>query len=121
MNQTKTIKSLLTIMIAASALSLTACGGGDGGGSSPLPAGKVGTVGDGINASEFDAIQCGMNKDQVQAIVGDLPTSISGDKTGWNYQYPGTGYSASLWFPGGALKAKNNYLGSKDGQSVLCP
>lgn len=81
MNQTKTAKRLLTVLIAAAAVSLAACGGGDSGGatSGDLPAGKVGTVGDGVNAAEFEAIKCGMNKDQVNAIVGDAPTEIVSD------------------------------------------
>ena len=77
MNQTKTAKRLLTILIAAAAMSLAACGGGGSGDS--LPEGKVGTVGDGVNAAEFEAIKCGMNKDQVNAIVGDAPTEIVSD------------------------------------------
>lgn len=116
-----TTRRFFAVMFMGLALTLTACGGGSSDGGSPLPAGKIGTVGDGINASEFEAIQCGMNKDQVQAIVGDLPTSITGDNSGWYYQYPGLGYSASLWFPNGALKAKNNYQGAKSVESVLCP
>lgn len=76
--------TLLAALLCA--LALTACGGGDS--SSPtsgdLPSGKVGTVGDGINAAEFEAIQCGMNKDQVMAIVGDGPTANAGDVL-WNW------------------------------------
>lgn len=87
MNQTKTAKRLLTVLIAAAAMSIAACGGGDSGSATAgdLPSGKVGTVGDGINAAEFEAIQCGMNKDQVTAIVGDSPTIVAQD-IGWIYK-----------------------------------
>lgn len=120
MNQTKTTKRLLTVLIAAAAVSLAACGGGGGGDStdSVLPAGKVGTVGDGVNASEYNALQCGMTKDQVQAIIGDLQTSISTDNAIWFYKFPT--YSVSVWFPSGVLASKNNYKGAASVDSTRC-
>ena len=89
MNQTKTAKRLLTILIAAAAMSLTACGGGSDSSDigSVLPKGAVGTNGDGINQSEYKAIACGMSTEQVQAIIGDLPTTVV-SSTFWAYTYP---------------------------------
>ena len=89
MNQTKTAKRLLTVLIAAAAMSLAACGGGGDSGDS-LPEGKVGTVGDGVNAAEFAAIQCGMNKDQIIAITGDGPNASynNGQGLGWTLTDP---------------------------------
>ena len=89
MNQTKTAKRLLTLLIVAAAMSLAACGGGDSGGDS-LPEGKVGTVGDGVNAAEFAAIQCGMNKDQIIAVTGDGPSASynNGQGLGWTLTDP---------------------------------
>ena len=106
MNQTKTAKRLLTVLIAAAALSLTGCGGGDSGSATTgeLPSGKVGTVGDGLNAAEFEAIQCGMNKDQVSAIVGDGPTSTLGELV-WNYAI-GSNYSQIAFTAGGNVNGK---------------
>lgn len=119
MKQIKTAKRLLILLFAAASLSLVACGGGDGDSTeSLLPAGKVGTVGDGVNASEYNALQCGMNKDQVQAIIGDLPTSISTDNAIWFYKYPTN--SVSVWFPSGVLASKNNYKGSASVDSTRC-
>lgn len=88
MNQTKTAKRLLTILIAAAAMSLAACGGGGSGDS--LPEGKVGTVGDGVNAAEFAAIQCGMNREQVIAITGDGPNKDFGTAIQWSLSDPYT-------------------------------
>ena len=106
MNQTNTTKRLLTILIAAAAMSLAACGGGDSGSatSGDLPSGKVGTVGDGMNAAEFEAIQCGMNKDQVMAIVGDGPTSTLGELV-WNYAI-GSNYSQVAFTAAGNVNGK---------------
>ena len=119
MKQTKTAKRLLTILIAAAALALTACGGGSSDTTEGvLPAGKVGTVGDGVNAEEYNALQCGMTKDQVQAIIGDLQTSISTDNAIWFYKYPT--YSVSVWFPSGVLASKNNYKGAASVDSTRC-
>lgn len=105
MNHTKTAKYLLTILVAAAALSLAACGGGDSGGNA-LPAGKVGTVGDGVNAAEFEAVQCGMNKDQVTAIIGDAPTVIGGDVV-WNWNYPATFTQIAFNTPTGSVVYKS--------------
>jgi hypothetical protein len=84
MNQTKTAKRLLTVLIAAAAMSLAACGGGDSGSpASLLPAGAVGTKGDNVNLSEYEAITGGMNMDQVKAIVGDAPNVVGTEYLGW--------------------------------------
>jgi outer membrane protein assembly factor BamE (lipoprotein component of BamABCDE complex) len=96
--------TLLATLLCA--LALTACGGGDS--SSPtsgdLPSGKVSTVGDGINATEFEAIQCGMNKDQVTAIVGDAPTSTLGELV-WNYAV-GSNYTQIEFTGSSTVKSK---------------
>ena len=107
MNQTKTAKRLLTVLIAAAALSLAACGGGDSGSATTgdLPSGKVGTVGDGMNAAEFEAIQCGMNKDQVMAIVGDGPTVTAGDVL-WNWNYSTNFSQIAFTTPTGVVQYK---------------
>jgi len=80
-------KSTLVVALMC-ALALTACGGGGSGDS--LPEGKVGTVGDGVNAAEFAAIQCGMNKDQIIAITGDGPSASynNGEGLGWTLTDP---------------------------------
>jgi len=105
MKNTNTIKRFLTVLLAAAAMSLAACDGGDSGGDS-LPEGKVGTVGDGVNAAEFAAIQCGMNKDQVTAIVVDSPTSTFGD-LGWDYKYVGGSHTQISFNVGGVVSGKN--------------
>lgn len=77
------------ILIAlASAGALTACGGGGDATETSVPAsvsllpdGKVGTAGDLVNKAEYEAITCGMTKEQVMAVVVDQPTSVSGDMT----------------------------------------
>jgi hypothetical protein len=96
MNKIKTTRSLLSAVIVAAALGLVACGGGGDSkdAASVLPAGKVGTVGDGVNASEYAAIQCGMNKDQVLAIIGDAPTNVFGNQLEFNQP----GYNVSIGF-----------------------
>ena len=108
MNQTKTAKRLLTILFAVAAMSLAACGGGDSGSatSGDLPSGKVGTVGDGMNAAEFEALQCGMNKDQVMAIVGDEPTADLGGLV-WNYINGSNGSQIAFTNADGVVKGKN--------------
>ena len=108
MKNTNTIKRLLTVLLAAAAMSLAACGGGDGGSATTgeLPSGKVGTVGDGLNAAEFEAIQCGMNKDQVMAIVGDAPTIIA-QEVGWIYSYTATFSDVIFSAPNGVVKSKS--------------
>jgi hypothetical protein len=99
-----------TALLAA--LALTACGGGDSGGDA-LPAGKVGTVGDGVNAAEFEAIQCGMNKDQVFAIVGDAPSQSynNGEGFGWTLTDP---YVVVYFKNTGVLREK---ISAKKGQA----
>ena len=103
MNQTKTAKRLLTVLIAAAAMSLAACGGGGSGDS--LPEGKVGTVGDGVNAAEFAAIQCGMNADQIIAITGDGPSESygNGQGLGWTLTDP---YVSVYFKDSGLLREK---------------
>ena len=108
MNKIKTTRSLLSAVIVAAALGLVACGGGDDSkdAASILPAGKVGTIGDGVNASEFAAIQCGMNKDQVTAAIGDAPTTTFGD-LGWDYKYAGSSHTQITFNSGGVVSGKN--------------
>jgi|GEM_PF-3324487 len=105
MNKIKTTRSLLNAVVVAATLGLVACGGGTGSSaaSGDLPSGKVGTTGDGMNAAEFEALQCGMNKDQVMAIVGDAPTEYNGDSI-WLYKTPTI--FTSLLFNGNALGYK---------------
>lgn len=109
MNQTKTAKRLLTILIAAAAMSMAACGGGTSSSATTgdLPSGKVGTVGDGMNAAEFEAIQCGMNKDQVTAIVGDAPTAITFENVNWDYTFSGQLSQILFTSSTGVVKSKN--------------
>jgi hypothetical protein len=75
------------ILSTAAIFALAACGGGDD--SKALAAGKVGTLGDGVNQAEYDALQCGMNRDQVAAIVADQPTALvaSGTQLAWALQF----------------------------------
>ncbi len=89
MKTTNTFKRLLTVLFAAAAMSLAACGGGDSGGDS-LPEGKVGTVGDGVNTAEFSAIQCGMSRVQVITITGDGPNKDYGSAIEWSLSDPYT-------------------------------
>lgn len=97
---TNIIRPAFLVTALLGALALTACGGGsDDGGA--LPAGKVGTVGDGVNEAEYAAIQCGMNKDQVTAIIGDAPTADLGGLI-WNYKYEG-GNHTQIGFTANAL------------------
>ena len=88
MNESNTTRRLLTALTVGLALTLTACGSGgsDGGGvSSVLPGGAVGTVGDGINTAEYNAIKGGMTADQIKAIVGDAPSSEGPTGMAWNF------------------------------------
>lgn len=105
MNNIKTTRSILSAVIVAAALGLVACGGGDDKKdvASVLPAGKVGTIGDGVNASEFAAIQCGMNKDQVLAIIGDAPTRILGLGENYSWEYPTYGFGAGFYSTGNLM------------------
>jgi len=95
-----------------------ACGGGseskDAG--SVLPSGKVGTVGDGVNASEYEALQCGMTIAEVNAIIGD--TRTAGEDIGPAYVYPS--YSVSLYLPNGKLKNKAINSGGKSYGVLEC-
>lgn len=106
----------MSVVIVAAALGLVACGGGDSGRGSAttgdLPSGKVSTVGDGLNAAEFEAIQCGMNKDQVTAIVGDSPTADLGGLI-WNYIYGSNGSQIAFTDSNGVVKGKNTGPASK--------
>ena len=126
MNQTKTAKRLLTILIAAAAMSLAACGGGTSSNdpAGVLAAGAVGTKGDGVNASEYAALACGMNKDQVQAIIGDAPTTDKQTSTGSGlmaYAYPNTTYTVSVGLgDGGLLINKVLNQGSKSIDQTIC-
>lgn len=106
MKTMNTFKRLLSVLLAAAAMSLAACGGGDSGSatSGDLPSGKVGTVGDGMNAAEFESIQCSMNKDQVTAIVGDGPTSTLGELV-WNYAI-GSNYTQIEFTGANTVKSK---------------
>lgn len=108
MKTMNTFKRLLSVLFAAAAMSLAACGGGDSGSatSGDLPSGKVGTVGDGMNAAEFEAIQCGMNKDQVTAIVGDGPSIIAQD-IGWLYKSPTNLSDVIFTSSSGVVKSKS--------------
>lgn len=114
MKTTNTFQRLLTVLFAAAAMSLAACGGGDSGSATTgdLPSGKVGTVGDGMNAAEFEAIQCGMNKDQVMAIVGDGPTADLGGLV-WNYINGSNGSQIAFTNADGVVKIKNTGPTSK--------
>jgi hypothetical protein len=121
MKTMNTFKRLLTVLLAAAAMSLAACGGGDGGSATTgdLPAGKVGTVGDGVNAAEFEAIQCGMNKDQVMAIVGDGPTNILGDVVlNWNFGSVFT--QVAFTTPTGVVKYKGTGSNNKTTVAFNC-
>ena len=104
MNKIKTTRGILSAVIVAAALGLVACGGGGSGGDS-LPEGKVGTVGDGVNAAEFAAIQCGMDKDQIIAITGDGPSESygNGQGLGWTLTDP---YVSVYFKDSGLLREK---------------
>ena len=116
MNKIKTTRSILSAVIVAAALGLVACGGGDSGSASVLPSGKVGTVGDGVNASEYEALQCGMTNAEVDAVIGDPRTS--GEDTGPVYVYPT--HSVALYMPDGKLKNKAINSGGKSYGLVQC-
>ena len=113
------MKTTFTIAVTALALTLTACGGGSSD-SGSLPTGKVGTVGDGVNQAEFDALQCGMNKDQVMAIVGDTPTTIQGDIV-WNWITSTSHTQIGFASPTGTLNGKNTGpVGKPSTSSLKC-
>lgn len=110
----------LTIAITGLALTVTACGGGSTGSptAGDLPAGKVGTVGDGMNATEFEAIQCGMNKDQVTSIVGDAPTSNLGDLI-WSYTYGDNNSGILFTNANGVVKGKDTGSNGKPSKVII--
>lgn len=87
MNFANTTRKLGSVLMMAAALVIVGCGSGSDGGDS-LPMGKVGTVGDGVNQAEFDAIQGGMNREQLAAIIGDLPTKDYGTALEWRQADP---------------------------------
>ena len=80
-------KHILPILLAVVAVvALFGCGGGGSSSDAPvvadiglLPDGKVGTAGDLVNKAEYEAITCGMTKEQVMAIVVDQPTKVIGE------------------------------------------
>lgn len=120
MNQSKPVKRASNALIVAAVVLLSACGGGDSGSptAGDLSAGKVGTVGDGMNAAEFEAIQCGMNKDQVTAIVGDAPTSNLGDVI-WSYTYGGNNSGILFTSSNGVVKGKNTGPDGKPSKVII--
>jgi outer membrane protein assembly factor BamE (lipoprotein component of BamABCDE complex) len=120
MNQSKSVKRAFNALITAAVVSLSACGGGDSGSptAGDLPAGKIGTVGDGVNAAEFEAIQCGMNKDQVTAIVGDTPTNNLGDLI-WSYTYGGNNSGILFTNANGVVKGKNTGPDGKPAKVII--
>jgi outer membrane protein assembly factor BamE (lipoprotein component of BamABCDE complex) len=122
MNKIKTTRSILIAVIVAAALGLVACGGGDSSSatSGDLPSGKVSTTGDGVNAAEFEAIQCGMNKDQVMTIVGDGPTVTAGDVL-WNWNYTTNFTQLAFTTPTGVVKYKaTGKPGNPPSVKVVC-
>jgi hypothetical protein len=80
----RNVTNQLLITLAAVA-ALQGCGGSSGSDTPDvadinlLPDGKVGTVGDLVNKAEYEAISCGMTKEQVMAIVVDQPTKVIGE------------------------------------------
>jgi hypothetical protein len=117
MNKIKTTRSILIAVIVAAALGLVACGGGDSGGSpaSLLPAGVVATNGDGVNLTEYNAISCGMPKDEVRRIVADAPA----DERGYLYYSMGE-VSATFYFENDLVKSKQINRGKTLIDSVKC-
>lgn len=83
MKTTLKIPSILATITLAAAFALTGCGGGDSGSGNSVPAGTVGTAGDGANQGEYDAIQKGMTREQVIAIMADAPTFQSASHVEW--------------------------------------
>ena len=105
MNKIKTIRSVLSAVTVATAWGLVACGGGGDSNDvgNVLPKGTVGTSGDGINQSEYEAVSCGMSREQVQAIIGDSPTTVVSENL-WSYTYPT--YYGQMAFGGSGLAFK---------------
>ena len=86
-NFANTTRKLGYVLMTAAALVIVGCGSGSDGGDS-LPVGKVGTVGDGVNTAEYEAIQGGMNREQIIAIIGDQPTKDYGTALEWRQSDP---------------------------------
>jgi hypothetical protein len=108
MKTTNTFQRLLTVLLAAAAMSLAACGGGgDSAGSteSVLPAGAVATAGDGVNLAEYNAITCGMPRDEVRRIIADAPTVAETDAV-MMYSLGG-GLIVGFYFSNGSLNQKD--------------
>ena len=103
MKTTLKLPSVLATITLAAAFALTGCGGGDDS-SSDLADNPVGTKGDSINRNELAALKCGMNKEQVLAIVGDTPIADEtyGELGFMRWSAP-AGYSYSTNFRNGAL------------------
>jgi hypothetical protein len=115
MNKLNTTRRFLTAFAVASAMALTACGGGSNDSNSPealLGGGAIGTAGDGINLNEWNAIQCGMTQSQIEKIIGDAPV-VSAPNVVTAYTFGSIG--AQFDVNGGTLKQKSL---SKDGKSV---
>ena len=116
MNKLITTRRFFAAMTMGLALTLTACGSGsDAGASSVLPSGAVGTMGDGVNLSEYDAIKGGMTMDQVKAIVGDAPTAPGSSFLGWTFGAADVG----VIFENGTVKRKVIASGGKEIDSVV--
>lgn len=88
-----TIRKTASLHFVASAVAfaLLGCGGDTSSSSTPavadvslLPDGKVGAAGDLVNKAEYEAIACGMTKEQVMAVVVDQPTKVIGETLVWN-------------------------------------
>lgn len=116
MNKIKTTRGLLSAMVVAAALGLVACGGGDSAGSteSVLPKGVAFTPGDGVNLGEYNAITCGMPRDEVRRIIADAPT-LADSEIVMMYSLSG-GLNASFNFANGVLKQKGIGNGKAAGQ-----
>lgn len=123
MNKIKTTRGLLSAVIVAAALGLVACGGGASSDSpqSLLGTGAVGTVGDGVNLAEYNAIQCGMTQAQVETIVGDAPTTsvvVNGD--GHLNAYKFGNLTVVVTFNGTGVINKSLTQGQTSIQSTKC-
>jgi hypothetical protein len=85
------LKHTIQLFITISAFTtLIGCGGSSSSDASTvadislLPDGKIGSPGDLVNKAEYEAIGCGMTKNEVMAIVVDMPTKITGETLVWN-------------------------------------
>lgn len=123
MNKIKTTRSILSAVIVAAALGLVACGGGDDKKdvASVLPAGAVATVGDGVNLAEYNAIQCGMTRAQVETIVGDAATtSVTVNGNGHLNAYKFGDLTVVVAFNGVGVINKSLTQGQTSVQSTKC-